>query len=461
MGAIRNHIRKEQTTLEFNRLRSEVEVWNKKRAAEDTLNQYKTQLAALENLLDVAAVILKEQLYLIDPNLAAGDFYEQCRLFDLRVLWLRKVWNFYREKFDQRDDPFLRPTLKAADEVVWSCFNQVFVSNPNKRPTAPLPFIESSYSPQSFPSELVPYNLKPGETGILQDLMNRLPIPLVSLPQSCVNSPWWLVYVRHEIGHQIQHSLLDNKKLVALFQNRVKSTVEETTKDEAYAEKWGFWGQEIFADVYSVLMMGEWALWTMVEFELQNRNSMLRRRPQYPSPIVRLTLLNAIASELALDGHAALRGIDLTQIGSGNAEVEYDLQQIPAIVKASLTTLPELSESLETLADFRRAEFQTGGYVSHWAQILPNKNAVGDVSGNLRSPRLAVCAALASWAEMTDKEETERAALRQILADNTIELVVKSREESSREAETETAPSETGRELSELLLRADKNVLEF
>lgn len=460
---IKNLIRKEQTTLEFDRLREEVADWHGRRAAEDKLDQYKTQLAAIKTLLDEAAKVLKDQLDLLNLNLAAGDFYEECRLFDLRVLWLRKVWNFYREKFDQRDDKFLRPILKAADEVVWSCFNQVFISDSRKRP-APLPFIEASYSPASFPSELVPYDLKPDENGFLKDLMSRLPVPFVSLPQSCVNAPWWLVYVGHEIGHQIQYALLDQKKLVTLFQNRLKEIIKQATGDEKYADEWSFWGQEIFADVFSVLMMGEWAIWAMVEFELQKPERMPKRRRQYPSPVVRLKLLEAIAGKLKLDGRTALRQLDLTQTGAGAADVERDLQHIPAIVEMSFETLPGLPETLATLADFRLPEFQTGGYVPNWAQVLSNENAVGAVgaiNGDLRSPRLAVCAALAAWAELNDADDATRAERRRHLAANTIDLIVKSRDGESREAAVEKEELGGGFELSQMLLNADKNTLEF
>jgi hypothetical protein len=36
------------------------------------------------------------------------------------------VWDYFREKLDQRDDANLKPTLEAADEVLWSCYHPYF-----------------------------------------------------------------------------------------------------------------------------------------------------------------------------------------------------------------------------------------------------------------------------------------------------------------------------------------------
>jgi hypothetical protein len=55
--------------------------------------------------------------------------------------------------------------LQAADEAVWSCYQQVFTqaevwaSGKIKRGAAPLPFIESVFSPAAYPSETFPRKL--------------------------------------------------------------------------------------------------------------------------------------------------------------------------------------------------------------------------------------------------------------------------------------------------------------
>lgn len=455
-----NDVRKQQTFVEFNRLKSEIAAWHMARVDADKLRQYQMQLEVLKKTLDDASDYLQTELTRLDVSQPAGEFYQQCRLFDLRVIWLRKLWNFYREKFDQRDDESLKALLLAADEVVWSCFHQIFVGEQRSHP-APLPFVEASYSPESFPSELVPHDLKPSETGFLQKLMARLPIPLVSLPQSCVRFPWQLVYVGHEIGHQIQYALLDELRMVIGFQTRIGEIILNRTQDDDYAQTWSRWGREIFADVFSVVMMGDWAVRAMVGFEMQKPATMLARRSQYPSPVVRLCLLKKVAERLKLDGAAtSLGSLDPASLAKDNQVAVYDLSFVDEIVEMGLDVLPGAGKKLTALADFRLEEFQPGGAVDKLKTDL--KNGVENVERKLRQPRLIACAALAAWDDAARLDDAARAAFRRTLAEKTVDMIVKSRPEGDRNAEPGSAGKTElllGRELSELLLHADESDL--
>lgn len=475
MNGNTNLVRKEQTEVEFFRLKSESSAWWSERYAGDSLKQYRTQLNAIKSLLDSAIDYLQAQLNALDLNVPPGDIYESCRLFDLRVIWLRKVWQFYKEKFDQRADKTLQPILMAADEVVWSCYRQVvdqaklYVPEFKQGP-APLPFIETSFSPESFPSELVPYDLKPSETGFLQDLINQLPIPLVSLPQSCVKAPWWLVYIGHEIGHHVQYALLDKRRFIKLFQTQVEDVVNRNGGIENDSAKWGRWSKEIFADVFSVLMMGPWAVWSMVEFEMKKASEMLDRRDQYPSPVARLSLLATTADQLGLDGTAALRGINLAQMAAASAQATRDLALVPHVVKSTLAQLPLNAENgvtLERLTAFRAADYLPKGDVPGWTQALRGPQPLVSASTSLRAPRLIASATLAAWAEITTVDKMARENLRRNLADAAVNLIVLSREDISRssalkadEEVIEAIPG-LGRELGKKLFQADPQQLEL
>lgn len=466
MNGIANRVRKEQTEGEFLRLKRESMFWWDARDAADTLKQYRTQLNAIKRLLEGAVNYLQQQLDALDLNMTTGDFYEECRLFDLRVIWLRKVWQFYKDKFDQRDDDNLRLILKAADEVVWSCYREVVnraASNAVefKQGPAPLPFIEDSYSPESFPSELVPYDLKPSETGFLQNLISRLPIPLVSLPQSCVNAPWWLVYVGHEIGHHVQYSFIDEQQFIKLFQTQVKDAVTNNGGVGDDADKWGRWSKEIFADIFSIMMMGQWAVWAMVDFELKKPNEMLVRRPQYPSPIVRLALLAHAADRLGLDGTGALRGLSPEQMAAGNEQAERDLSLVPHVVKSALSQLPEQNVTLARLAAFSAEDFLWDGDVKKWAEVLRRPRPIDAAEPSLRSPRLIASATLAAWANIVDSDDNQRKTLSSQLAKDSIDLIVQSREPGSREVAIEEKPVDLGEDLGKLLFQAGRNELEL
>jgi hypothetical protein len=85
--------------------------------------------------------------------------YDRCREIDKTIVWLRKVWGHFRMKLDGRDDrPGVGPLLRAADEIVWSCYRQVYLLAPVREPSikqgpVPLTFIKPEYSPTAIPSD--------------------------------------------------------------------------------------------------------------------------------------------------------------------------------------------------------------------------------------------------------------------------------------------------------------------
>ena len=176
----------------------------------------------------------------LDLALSEGAIYEACRTCDLRLLWLRRVWDFFREKFDQRDGD-LADTLRAADEIVWSCYRQVFDRAKQIAPQltagpAPLPFIEPRYSPSTFPADLVPAGLQSEiDKPFLREHLNRLPVPVVRLQPACVSGPWWLVYAAHEVGHNVHYDLLPEQAMVGQYQELVGNAVRTDGGDAADA----------------------------------------------------------------------------------------------------------------------------------------------------------------------------------------------------------------------------------
>src|SRR5712692_1858505 len=109
--------RKDQLQDELGSLRAGFAVWLKGRRDSDPRKQYMTQLNALEKLIGGALLDLQPDLDACEPNLEVGEFYEKCRLLDQRIVWLQRIWQFFKDKFDQRDDSRISPVLQAADEV--------------------------------------------------------------------------------------------------------------------------------------------------------------------------------------------------------------------------------------------------------------------------------------------------------------------------------------------------------
>src|SRR5690348_2581465 len=106
------YARKEQAQSELQQLDSDLRSWLKHRSERGSQGQYETQLEALGGLIGQTVRDLEQELSRVD--IGRDDVYDQCYLSDLRTLWTRRVWHFFREKFDQRDDPVYGPVLRAA-----------------------------------------------------------------------------------------------------------------------------------------------------------------------------------------------------------------------------------------------------------------------------------------------------------------------------------------------------------
>ncbi|MGO9470180.1 MAG: hypothetical protein ACLQIB_05770 [Isosphaeraceae bacterium] len=458
--------RKEEVATELTLLRQEFAAWKARLSAGPEAGFHQTQLARLDQVLQGAIKNIESALdnvVLSDPPDAV---YAELQLYDIRVVWLRRIWQYYREKFEQRSDPELKDLLAAADEVVWSCYAPVFQGRPKlpNRP-APLAYVESYYSPAALPVDMVPAILADPEVGekFLKKMLDCLPIPVVRLPPVCARAPWWLTYLAHEVGHHVQFNLVVNRGMVNEFETLIESVAKEHGH-AADAAEWKRWSVEIFADVFSVVAIGPWAIWAILEFEFNRPEQMVRRKTYYPAPAVRLRLMEQAArsAPLGLDPGEALRGLRLDDLAAANKIVAWDFELVPHVVKAALGALPGLGLTLPKLCGFRRSEFVAGpgkkAIVTTQAEsLLGSSVLIPDT--DLRAARLAATGALAAWSKvMRISGDKERAARRTALAARALELIKKSQKPGVRAATVEQA-EQGGESLAQVLLGADRQQL--
>ncbi|HVF91113.1 MAG TPA: hypothetical protein VNH22_13680, partial [Blastocatellia bacterium] len=403
-----NEVRIDQTRRELCGLRKELEAWLEDRRGKDRFHQYYSQLNTLDSVLSTAWDVLKSELQPITASRPTSDVYASCREIDLGMSFLRRVWNYYRTKFDQRDDLDLRGVLAAADDIVWSCYAQGFRTLKIAHKTAPLPYIEPKYSPQAFTRNARPFELQ-SDAPLLRQAIKEMPIPVVSLPPVCVDAPWWLIYLGHEIGHHIQVDLAEELGSPEKFRERLEqaaATLPDPGFDDEAAQKWGGWAQEIFADAFSVCMMGQWAVWAMTELEIADEQTMLKRKTRYPSPVVRLALLGRLADGLSREasiGAAVLRdyGLDPEQAvrARENPETDphgelrelaaFDMKIMPKVADAIIGQPLASKKSFQELWAWNAQDFGRKGKVNNWAQGLRGK-ANFFPEKNLRASRLMV-----------------------------------------------------------------------
>jgi len=399
LGVARNRARKERVQRAFEAFRLELAEWAERREADDTRGQYQSQLKSLRQRLEQVAAAIGAPLAGMDLQRPSADFYEQCKQLELRLNWLQRLWRFFRERFDQRAHPKWGPALKAADEVVWSCYRAVFKEGPTPARAAPLPFLEFEYSPEAFPSELIPAELKSVEATFLRAQLPLLPVALLRLPAACVDEPWWLIHVGHEVGHHVQFALASGPTLVEAFRAHLLAAIEPQA-DSRESARWAGWTTEIFADVFAVHAMGAPTLSAMVEAELQK--DMTSNRPLYPPVAVRLALMAEVANRLGFQGQQALQGLVPTELVKGHERLDKALKLVPQVVDAALASLPLVHKTFSQLCDPSVVQENT---LTDWRQKLLAP-ALPAIPKKLESARQLTGGAFLAWLQLVEQESS-------------------------------------------------------
>ena len=437
-GALLREVRIEQSCRRLDRLREAAGEWIGRWRGDDAKGQYATQL----DVLRLAVVDPLAELRTMAGGLSAADdtgrVFAACRTSDTRAELIRRVFAYYQEKLDQRRDRSLGPVLRAADEVVWSCWAEPFRNARHRDPAlamrpAPLPYIEAQYSPAAVPRDDPPAGLTAErDDPVLIAYLERLPIPVIALPAVCADDPWWLAYVGHEVGHHLQHDLADNWGLVKAFGSLAEAAGREA--GEAEPARWRTWSAEIFADICSVHTMGPAAVYGIVQLELDDADKMRQGKAKYPPPLVRLGIMAAVAGRLGLDVTAALEPAGLDLAGLPQAAV------IAALADAALADPLDGRGPFRTLLGWDPGAFAVRGTIAGLRDGLRDRAPLR-VRPGIRSARQLTSAAVAAWEEIASLPDPgQREAARGELAGRFLPAVLAGREEGTRAAAGQGAP---------------------
>ena len=430
--------------------------------ASDEFGLHKTQFESIKTILEIAIGELKTHVDEIKvAELDLEDVYDACRDFDEAIIWLQRLWGYLNEKFGQRQGTSeVSRLLKAADEVVWSCFHSVLSRSIGQHGPAPLTYIEPEYSPATIQTDMpLPPSLRlEADLEFLDQCLETLPVPVLRLPPTCVSSPWWLVLIGHEVGHHVQYAL----DLIGHFRKGLTAAAraKKFSEDEA-ASTWGNWGEEIFSDVFAIMIMGESALRAIVELETGPAEKMVRRKPNYPAPAIRLALMKELADRLELESEKALLGLDLDAIANTDPLSAMDYAVVPAAIDFVLEPFPDGS-SLTELCGFRKSVFNEGNRVSGWSVLLKSENnLVVDKKQmlELNTARDVICGSLKAWAQhakgttASDSQDaySERNKIRDRIGNNTIDVLLLSGPRETRKAVQTPLRQGQGKALADLL----------
>ena len=454
MSDLIRQVRIEQSCRRLDRLRGMADQWIRQRRKEDATGQYATQL----DVLRTAVVGPLAELRAIADGLSAlsdtGRVYAACRTSDTRAELVRRVFTFYQGKLDQRRDKSLEPVLRAADEVVWSCWAEPFRNAIFRDPAmtirpAPLAYIDSQYSPAAVPRDDPPAGLTAErDDPVLIRYLERLPIPLIALPEVCADDPWWLAYVGHEVGHHLQHDLADDWRLVKAFGSLTEAAARAA--GEADPARWRMWSAEIFADICSVHAMGPAAVYGIVALELDDADKMLQGKAKYPPPLIRLGIMATVADRLGLGVAAALEptGLDCASLPHAAA--------IAGLTDAALADPLCGRGPFRTLLGWDLAAFAPGATIDSLRDGLRNRIPLR-VRPGIRTARLLASAAVAAWEEIAGlPDPRQREDSRRELAGRFLPAVLDGREEGTRAAAGQGRPdaAQLSDDLTRLLIES-------
>jgi hypothetical protein len=213
-----------------------------------------------------------------------------------------------------------------------------------------------------------------------------------------VPAPWWLLLLGHEVGHHVQYDLLPERKLVDGFRTAIYQAVEREIHSTADADAWARWSREIFADVFSTLCMGPWAVRTMLELEFTASAAMDEPRDNYPSPAVRLGLLAGAVDRVT----SSTRGTDAL---GGLVALDAGDRVHKAVLDVALGELPGVGTTLPALCDLGASGF--AAEIDSWRDTLRAGEPRVPVP-SARSARIVVSAAFAAW-DMIAASKVEQA----------------------------------------------------
>jgi hypothetical protein len=274
----------------------------------------------------------------------------------------------------------------------------------------------------------------------VSQFVDRIPFPVIGLPLTWVEAPWWLLLLSHEVGHYLQFDLVPDYGLVQEFRELVETAAGPADRQV----RWGAWSKEIFADLCLLCTGGPWGIWSLVEQTLADESAMLTADGAFPQPVARLELMAAAAAELGVDGHAGLRGIDPRRLANdAGGAATLDVTVAPWIAMHAVGhRLGGLGTFAELFA-FDPSDFRPGGSVHRWARALRAPGSFVRESP-VRSARVIACGGVAAWSEVAAiADAAEREDARAMLREALLHELIQDREDAggaTRAAEPSAVP---------------------
>jgi len=437
-NAVRGKRRVTRSVQSIDAVRARIKEWLSKHQDCPTFVRFKNHFSVLEQVLNSMLDALAGELAAIDGNEPSGSVYERCASLDRSLAIAVRLFEWYAAKYDQRLDEDTAPTLRAADEIVRSCWTKPFALLGRKPPTGPLVYLEADFDAFATPRVSVPRDLQGPADSLIADILSELPIPVIALPSLAASQAWWLVLAAHETGHHAQKDLIPELEettrqllIEAVTAPGEAAPGEAATPADVQAGYWAGWLHETFADAYSTLMVGAAAVWAIDELQHATPASMCKLDPpgrgRYPPAVVRLALLGECLQSVgaqprwptAADVRSWLDELDDSVVPAVTKDaIRRQLAAAPAAA-AALIDLPIGAHRLRELGSVDPDLLTQAQLLRAWAAQLVKPAPVLDALGSPAAARLVIAAGVAAyqtWAERPESEHVLPAVHRNLLA---------------------------------------------
>jgi hypothetical protein len=260
--------RKEQElSCKLSSLEQELDGWMSLSKAGQPFEKHHSQIRRIRTQLQQTLTSLGKAL---NQHAKAGKLLAHCRQFEVMILELHRVWDFFRSKLAQRSVDLFKPYLAVADEFAWACYKPareaVSESQQEKLKQPPLVF----FSPFSTPFTLARDSSYQTDVVAYSSLKNEeLTEVLKAMPFSVVGVPWFqtghipdALIIAHEVGHTVETDFGLTDTIAELIRNVVQDSERQSA--------WLAWAGEIFADVYGVFSAGPAYASALMDFLAQD-----------------------------------------------------------------------------------------------------------------------------------------------------------------------------------------------
>jgi hypothetical protein len=257
--------------------------WRQRGEDGEILERHHSQLRSVTQVLGSAAAALDERLAAVDLRAGVEVVWSGIGSVRRAIDTLADIWVVFLNAFGMRSVDNVAPYLYVADELAWACYAPVHR------------WVEPGMTRE--PPLVTPAEQRP--SPFREQALERLPVPLVSLPWLDIKHLPSLPLIASQVGHVVALDL----DLHAALRERLDADLPTAGVPPDRTAQWLSWLAETFSMAYGVLALGPAFASTAVTTLAAHGSG--SARPSRPGPDVRLpsaARVGVVLETLALTG---------------------------------------------------------------------------------------------------------------------------------------------------------------